>query len=79
MAEVICETPTTAIGLATPHLVRMLFKREDFYFLFPRVALFGALVLLLCDFVARLPGTSTSLPLNTVTSILALLWLYFYC
>lgn len=61
--------PIAFVGLATPHLVRMLFKREDFYFLFPRVALFGALVLLFCDFVARLPGTSTSLPLNTVTSI----------
>ncbi|MDO6437210.1 iron ABC transporter permease [Cyclobacterium sp. 1_MG-2023] len=60
--------PIAFIGIAVPHLARLLFKTNDHRILFPATALLGILVLLACDTIAQLPGFATSLPINAVTT-----------
>lgn len=60
--------PIAFIGIAVPHLGRLLFKTNDHRILFPATALLGILVLLACDTIAQLPGFATSLPINAVTT-----------
>lgn len=61
--------PIAFIGIAVPHLARMIMKSSDHRLLFPATALIGAILLLLCDALAQLPGTAQTLPINAVTSI----------
>ena len=60
--------PIAFIGIAVPHLARLLFKTNDHRILFPATAILGILVLLACDTIAQLPGFATSLPINAVTT-----------
>lgn len=60
--------PIAFIGIAVPHLARLLFKTNNHTLLFPAAALLGVLVLLVCDSISQLPGMATSLPINAVTT-----------
>ncbi|SHN13141.1 iron complex transport system permease protein [Cyclobacterium lianum] len=60
--------PIAFIGIAVPHLARLLFRTNDHTFLFPAAALLGVLVLLVCDSISQLPGMASSLPINAVTT-----------
>ncbi len=62
--------PIAFLGVAVPHLARSLLRTSDHWALVPGVILMGALVALIADIVASLPGYSTILPLNAVTSLL---------
>jgi iron complex transport system permease protein len=61
--------PIAFLGIAVPHLARMLWKTADHRILFPGSALLGAILLLLCDALGHLPGWSSTLPINAVTSL----------
>lgn len=62
--------PIAFIGLATPHLARMLFKSANHNLLIPAVILLGMEVALLCNLIARLPAFQEVLPINVITSLL---------
>lgn len=62
--------PIGFVGIAVPHLARGLFRTADHRILVPACVLCGAAVLLACDLLAQLPGTSVSLPLNAVTALM---------
>ncbi|HNP18183.1 MAG TPA: iron ABC transporter permease [Fulvivirga sp.] len=62
--------PIAFIGLAVPHLTRLLFNTSDHKVLIPSVAMTGAIVMLICDMVAQLPGSDMILPINAITSLL---------
>lgn len=62
--------PIAFIGLAGPHIARMILDSSDHRKLIPYVALMGAAVLMGCDVISRLPGLPQSLPLNAITSLL---------
>lgn len=62
--------PIAFVGLAVPHLVRLLTPTANHKVLIPMVMFGGAALLLFCDILAQLPGTARVLPLNAVTSIL---------
>lgn len=64
--------PIGFIGIAVPHLARMVFKTANHSMLIPAVLLTGSIVMLFCDIVAQLPGLETSIPLNAVTSLLGI-------
>ncbi len=64
--------PIGFIGIAVPHLSRMLFRTADHRILMPASILTGGIVLLLCDLVSQLPGTEAILPINTVTALLGI-------
>ncbi|MDA3906656.1 MAG: iron ABC transporter permease [Bacteroidales bacterium] len=61
--------PIAFIGLATPHLARLLFKSSDHKKLIPAVLLLGMLVALGCNLLARLPFFQDVLPINVITSL----------
>ncbi len=62
--------PIAFIGVALPHLTRMIFNTADHRYLFPLLLLLGATVMLCCDIIAQLPGSEHTLPINAVTAIL---------
>ncbi len=70
--------PIAFVGLAVPHLARQLFDTNDHKVLLPAVIIYGAILMLLCDVVAQLPGSASVLPINAITSILGapvVIWL----
>ncbi|MDR0510052.1 MAG: iron ABC transporter permease [Rikenellaceae bacterium] len=64
--------PIGFIGVAAPHVSRMIFRRADHRTLTPASMLVGAAAMLLCDIVSQLPGTETALPINTITALLGI-------
>ena len=61
--------PIAFIGIAVPHLSRIMWKTSDHRILFPATAILGAILLLLCDAIGQLPGSAQMLPINAVTSL----------
>ena len=61
--------PIGFVGVAVPHLCRGLFRTADHRVLIPTVILAGAVVALVADLIAQVPGSDTVLPLNAVTSL----------
>ena len=62
--------PVSFIGLAIPHVSRLLFRTENHQTLLPGTVLSGALIALLCNFICYLPGESGIIPLNAVTPLI---------
>lgn len=60
--------PIGFIGLAMPHVTRMLFRNSDHRVLVPGNVLSGAAVLLLCDLVSKM----FTLPINAITALLGI-------
>ena len=60
--------PIGFVGLAIPHVTRMLFDNSDHRILIPGTVLVGASVLLLCDLVSKL----FTLPVNAITALLGI-------
>lgn len=70
--------PIAFIGLAVPHITKLVFKTSDHKILLPAVAILGAIILLFCDIVAQLPTSEFTLPINAVTSLIGapvVIWL----
>lgn len=61
--------PIAFAGLAVPHLVRMTTHTTNHRTLIPLVMAGGSILILLCDLIAQLPGSTQMLPLNAVTSL----------
>jgi iron complex transport system permease protein len=64
--------PIAFVGVAVPHLARMVFHTSSHKVLFPACILIGAIVMLFSDIVAQMPGANFTLPINAVTSILGI-------
>lgn len=62
--------PVSFIGLAVPHLARLVFRTADHRQLLPNTMLIGAIVALGCQLICQLPVWSTLLPINVVTPLL---------
>ena len=60
--------PIGFVGLAVPHVARMLFRNADHRILMPGALLSGIVMMLACDLVAKL----LSLPINTITALLGI-------
>ncbi|GAK94165.1 vitamin B12 ABC transporter [Nonlabens ulvanivorans] len=70
--------PIAFIGLAVPHLARLLLPTVNHKILIPTAVLLGASLLLACDIISQLPFSNYSLPINAVTSLLGaplVIWL----
>ncbi|WP_064967015.1 FecCD family ABC transporter permease [Tenacibaculum ovolyticum] len=61
--------PIAFIGLAVPHIAKIIFSTSNHKTLLPAVALIGAIVLLICDSIAQLPTSEYTLPINAITSL----------
>jgi iron complex transport system permease protein len=70
--------PLAFIGVAVPHVARIIFGTTDHRTLMPGVALSGAVILLISDMISTLPGGGQIIPVNTVTSLIGIpvvLWI----
>lgn len=61
--------PIAFIGLAVPHIAKLVFQTSNHTILFWSTILFGAIIMLICDSISQLPGSDLTLPINAVTSI----------
>lgn len=65
--------PIGFIGIAVPHVARMVFKEADHRFLLPATLFLGAIVMLLCDIISQIAKINEkALPINTVTALLGI-------
>lgn len=61
--------PVAFVGLAVPHMSRLLYRTDDFRLLIPSTIILGALVALLCNVASTLPSDGGVLPVNALTPI----------
>jgi cobalamin transport system permease protein len=72
--------PIGFIGIAVPHIARILFRTSDHKILIPGTILSGGAIMVLSDLISQLPGSETVLPVNAVTSIIGIpvvIWVIF--
>ena len=62
--------PVAFIGLAVPHIARLLFRTDNHRLLMPATILCGSVVALLCNVLCFLPGETGVIPLNAVTPLI---------
>ena len=62
--------PINFIGLAVPHIARLILGTGNHRILMPATLLTGSLIALLCNLISILPGDHGLLPLNAITPII---------
>lgn len=62
--------PVAFIGLAVPHIARLLLRTDNHRLLLPGTILCGMVVALLCNLICSLPGRAGIIPLNAVTPLI---------
>ncbi|HEX9152778.1 MAG TPA: iron ABC transporter permease [Flavobacterium sp.] len=70
--------PIAFIGLAVPHIAKLVFQTSNHSVLFWSSLLLGASIMLICDVISELPSLEITLPINAVTSIIGapvVIWL----
>jgi iron complex transport system permease protein len=70
--------PIAFIGLAVPHIAKLVFQTSNHSILYWSTLLLGASIMLICDVLSELPGLEITLPINAVTSIIGapvVIWL----
>jgi len=64
--------PIGFIGIAVPHIARMLFRTSDHKILIPGTILAGSTIMLVSDIISQLPGSDKVLPINSVTALIGI-------
>ena len=64
--------PIGFIGIAVPHITRIIFKTSDHKILVPGTIITGGAVMLASDLISQLPGSESVLPVNSVTSLIGI-------
>jgi iron complex transport system permease protein len=70
--------PIAFVGLAVPHIAKLLFQTSNHKTLFFSTLLIGGILMLLCDLISQMPFLSMPLPINAITSIMGapvVIWL----
>ena len=62
--------PVAFIGLAVPHIARLMLGTDNHQLLMPATILTGAAIALLCNIICVLPGDAGIIPLNAVTPVM---------
>ena len=62
--------PVAFIGLAVPHIARLMLRTDNHRSLLPATILMGSIVALMCNLLCVLPGESGVIPLNAVTPLI---------
>ncbi len=64
--------PIGFIGIAVPHIARIIFRTADHKILIPGTILTGGIILLFSDIISQLPGSDNVLPINSVTALVGI-------
>jgi len=62
--------PVAFIGLAVPHIARLILTTDNHRVLLPATILCGAVIALICNLICFLPGENGVIPLNAVTPVM---------
>jgi iron complex transport system permease protein len=62
--------PIAFVGLAVPHLTKLIIKTHNHRILLPAVMLSGSILMLLCDIISQVPGSRYVLPINAITALI---------
>jgi iron complex transport system permease protein len=62
--------PIAFVGLAVPHLTRLLIDTTNHKILIPAVIVSGGVIMLLCDILTHFPGSDYVLPINAITALI---------
>jgi iron complex transport system permease protein len=72
--------PIGFIGIAVPHIARLVFRTANHFILIPGSVLLGVNVMLVSDIVSQLPGSGEVLPINSITALIGIpivIWIIF--
>lgn len=72
--------PIGFIGIAVPHIARILLRTSDHRILIPGTILAGGIIMLISDIISQMPGSESVLPVNSVTSMIGIpvvIWVIF--
>jgi iron complex transport system permease protein len=61
--------PIAFIGLAAPHMTKLILNTSNHKLLLPASALLGANIMLISDTIAQMPNTEYTLPINAITTM----------
>ncbi len=64
--------PIGFIGIAVPHIARLVFKTANHNVLLPGTLIIGGIVLLFSDIISQLPGKESTLPINSITALVGI-------
>ena len=70
--------PIGFVGIAVPHIARIIFRTANHNILMWGTLLLGSLLMLIGDIISQLPGSQNTLPINAVTALLGIpivIWL----
>lgn len=70
--------PIAFIGLAVPHISKLIFQTSNHKILFFSTLLIGGILMLFCDILSQMPYLNVTLPINAITSIIGapiVIWL----
>ena len=70
--------PIAFVGLAIPHMAKLIFQTSQHKTLFVATLLLGAITMLVCDTISQMPNQNFTIPINAITSILGapvVIWL----
>jgi iron complex transport system permease protein len=72
--------PIGFIGIAVPHISKIIFRTADHRILLPSTVLIGCLIMLVSDILSQLPGSGLVIPINSVASLVGIpivIWVIF--
>ncbi|MFW5657208.1 MAG: FecCD family ABC transporter permease [Bacteroidota bacterium] len=64
--------PIGFIGVAVPHIVKIMMRTSNHFYLIPGTILAGADIMLFSDILSKLPGQQQTLPINSVTAVVGI-------
>lgn len=70
--------PIAFVGLAIPHMSKLIFQTSNHKTLFVATLFLGAITMLVCDMISQMPNQDFTIPINAITSILGapvVIWL----
>jgi iron complex transport system permease protein len=70
--------PIAFVGLAIPHMAKLIFQTSQHKTLFVATLLLGGITMLVCDTISQMPNQDFTIPINAITSILGapvVIWL----
>ena len=62
--------PIAFVGIAVPHLARLVIDTTNHKLLIPAVMVCGGVIMLFCDILTRFPGSNYVLPINAITALI---------
>jgi iron complex transport system permease protein len=64
--------PVGFIGIAVPHIARIIFRTADHKILIPGTLLVGGIIMLISDIISQMPGSDNILPVNSITALIGI-------